>query len=142
MNLSAKTRYACIAVLELAVRHHEGTPVQIRKIAESHGIPWRFLVQILLQLKNAGLINSTRGASGGYQLAREPNEITLGDVINAVEGHTESPADLIDNPSAATRVLLRVWQSALDAMDATLASTTLADLAEEMHEPPDPMYYI
>ena len=68
MKLSAKTEYACIAMLELAARYDTGEPIRIRTIADEHDIPSRFLVQILLQLKGAGLVNSTRGASGGYQL--------------------------------------------------------------------------
>ena len=71
MNISAKTEYACVAVLELALNYGSGQPLQVRRIAEAHGIPSRFLVQILLQLKAAGLVSSTRGASGGYQLLRE-----------------------------------------------------------------------
>lgn len=142
MNLSAKTRYACIATLELAVRYHEGQPVQIRKISESHGIPWRFLVQILLQLKNAGLITSTRGASGGYQLAKAPESITLGDVMDVVEGSGEAVADGVESPTAATRVLLDTWQEAADAMHAILHSTSLAELTERMQDSQEPMYFI
>src|SRR6187455_699023 len=85
MLVSAKTEYACIAVLELAARHGSGEPVRIRDIAEAHGIPSRFLVQILLQLKSAGLVSSVRGAAGGYNLARDPEEITLLDVMTVVD---------------------------------------------------------
>ena len=74
MKFSAKTEYACLAVLELARAFDSDEPVRIRSIAEEHGIPSRFLVQILLQLKGAGLVNSTRGAAGGYQLAKPPGE--------------------------------------------------------------------
>ena len=63
MNISAKTEYACIAVLELALNYGSGDPVTIRAIAETHGIPSRFLVQILLQLKGTGIVGSTRGAA-------------------------------------------------------------------------------
>ena len=72
MNISAKTQYACLAMMELAAHYGSGTPVQIGVIAERHGIPSRFLVQILLQFKGAGLVSSTRGASGGYQLIKHP----------------------------------------------------------------------
>ena len=72
MKLFAKTEYACIAVLELALRYQSGQPVRIREIAETHGIPARFLVQILLQLKGAGIVVSTRGAGGGYQAQHSP----------------------------------------------------------------------
>ena len=64
MRISAKTEYACIAMLELASQYGSGTPVRIRRIAERHDVPPRFLVQILLQLKGAGLVTSVRGAAG------------------------------------------------------------------------------
>ena len=86
MKLSAKTEYACLAMLELAKEYDSGEPVQLRRIAAEHGIPARFLVQILLQLKGASLVASTRGAAGGYRLARPPQEITLADVIDVMEG--------------------------------------------------------
>ena len=86
MNLSAKTEYACLAMLELAKEYDSGEPLQLRCIAAEHGIPARFLVQILLQLKGASLVASTRGAAGGYRLARPPQEITLAEVIDVTEG--------------------------------------------------------
>src|SRR5947209_1425533 len=86
MKLSAKTEYACIAVLELARRFEAGEPVRIREIADEHGIPGRFLVQILLQLKGAGYVASTRGALGGYQLLKPPEKITLGEIMGVIEG--------------------------------------------------------
>src|SRR3989337_2589583 len=86
MNLSAKTEYACLAMLELAKEYDSGEPVQLRRIAAEHGIPARVLVQILLQVKGAARVASTRGAAGGYRLARSPQEITLADVIEVLEG--------------------------------------------------------
>ena len=82
VNISAKTEYACLAILELASSYGTGEPVRIRTIADTHGIPSRFLVQILLQLKGAGLVSSTRGAAGGYRLAKAPNRITLAEVMS------------------------------------------------------------
>ena len=76
MMFSAKAEYACLASLELAARYGDPKPVRLTDITEKHDIPPRFLVQILLQLKGAGLIASTRGASGGYQLARAPEKIS------------------------------------------------------------------
>jgi Rrf2 family protein len=78
VNLSARTQYACKAVLELALHFDSGQPVQLRKIADSHAIPSRFLVQILQQLKAAGLVASVRGAAGGYRLTKPPCEMSLG----------------------------------------------------------------
>ena len=70
MKISAKAEYACLALLALAQHGPDAPPLRIREISESHAIPERYLVQILLQLKGAGLVVSTRGASGGYRLAR------------------------------------------------------------------------
>ena len=110
MNLSAKTEYACIAVLELSLRHDNGEPVRIRSIAENHGIPSRFLVQILLQLKGAGLVSSTRGAAGGYQLAKPPSQITLENVMTVIEGRSpEIQSNADDTP--VTQALHRVWRT-------------------------------
>src|SRR3954453_12259131 len=86
MNLSAKNEYACLAMLQMAQEYDSDELLQIRRIADEQGIPSRFLVQILLQLKGAGLVASTRGAAGGYRLSRPPQEISLSDVIEAMEG--------------------------------------------------------
>src|SRR3954469_2522563 len=127
MNLSAKTEYACLAMLQLAAAYPNGDPLQIRRIADVHGIPSRFLVQILLQLKGAGLVVSTRGASGGYRLARPATSITLGAGLTAIEG-----------PDAAARQHLKPAAEALAAVGAhvraaeraVLDQTSIAQLAE------------
>src|SRR5262249_59816083 len=91
MRISAKAEYACVAMLELAANYHEPQPVRIKAIADAQGIPQRFLVQILLQLKTAGLVASVRGAAGGYQLARPPESISLAEVIAAIVERSLSP---------------------------------------------------
>src|SRR3954449_1891579 len=98
MRLSAKAQYACIAMLELAGTYPDPQLVQVKTIAETHGISQRFLVQILLQLKVHGLVRSIRGAAGGYQLARRPEAISLGDVIHAVT-EPEPPAATLETPA-------------------------------------------
>src|SRR5215831_2935849 len=85
MKVSAKAEYACVAMLELASSRSETQPVRVKAIADAHGIPLRFLVQILLQLKGADLVASTRGAAGGYHLTRTPEAISLADVINVID---------------------------------------------------------
>ena len=141
-NVSAKVEYACIAVLELATSYGSGQPVQIRRIADRQGIPSRFLVQILLQLKAAGLVNSTRGASGGYQLVRDPADLTLGHVMGLMEAQ---PTHLTSNASDLTpysRVLLEAWQEVANVQRDMLERTTLADLVNRVREQSDSMYYI
>ena len=142
MIVSAKTEYACIAVLELAARHGRGEPVRIREIADAHGIPSRFLVQILLQLKSAGLVHSIRGAAGGYQLAREPDEITLLDVMTVVDAQLGQAATSATRNTATTRVLQRAWKLVAAKERELLADVTFAALVERLKGAPEGMYYI
>src|SRR5438045_9435879 len=93
MRVAAKAEYACVALLELAGSHGNPQRVRVKAIADAHGIPLRFLVQILLQLKGAGLVASIRGAAGGYQLARAAGEISLADVINVTDRAPPPRAD-------------------------------------------------
>jgi Rrf2 family protein len=140
MKVYAKIEYACIAVLELAHSHrHE--PVRIRDIADRHGIPSRFLVQILLQLKGAGLVQSTRGAAGGYQLAKAPEEITLYDVMSVIEG--QEPINLATTSnSPVSRVLLKTWRQIDEQEREMLRAVTLADLVDRLKDEAEQMYYI
>ncbi len=134
MRISAKAEYACLAMLELAANHDESQPVRIKSIAEAHGIPQRFLVQILLQLKSAGLVTSTRGASGGYHLGRPPAEISLADVIAAID-RDSARSNPVGNPhSPAVQTLRAVWQEARAAEQRLLRSCTLAELARRMSQ--------
>lgn len=142
MNVSAKTEYACIAVLQLAISYGEQRPVRIREIAQAHGIPSRFLVQILLQLKGAGLVGSTRGASGGYQLIRDPAEITLGQVMRVIDGRAYEVASSAAVSTPSSRVLLAAWQQVADVQREMLDSVTFAELAERVRGQTDNMYYI
>jgi Rrf2 family protein len=141
MKVYAKTEYACIAVLELARSHDRDEPVRIRDIADRHGIPSRFLVQILLQLKGAGLVQSTRGAAGGYQLARSPDNITLGEVMGVIEGQ-ESINSATTHNSPVSRVLLSAWREIDEHQRDMLRSITFADLVDRLKDHAEQMYYI
>lgn len=141
MNLAAKTEYACLAALELAAHHESGEPVRIRDIADRHGIPARFLVQILLQLKGAGLVSSTRGAAGGYQLARSPEEISLGEVITVMEGRPSAPQSSATKQTPFVRTLLSIWRSAAESQYDLLDSYSLAQISERARGETE-MYYI
>jgi Rrf2 family protein len=142
MIASAKTEYACIAVLELAARHEQGEPVRIRDIADTHGVPSRFLVQILLQLKSAGLVQSIRGAAGGYQLAREPDSITLLDVMTVLDPQVGQAPASAARSTATTRALHRMWKAVATKERELLGKVTFADLVQQLKGAPEGMYYI
>lgn len=144
MKVSAKTEYACIAMMELAAQYGSGEPVRVRRIAERHGVPPRFLVQILLQLKGAGLVASVRGASGGYQLLKPPAEVSLGRVMEVIEGQTEeSEIKSAASPdSPAVKVLLQTWQDIVRTEREMLAKISLATLLEQAKEKEERMYFI
>ncbi len=125
MKISAKAEYACLAILALAKTRVEDPPLRIREISESYSIPERYLVQILLQLKGAGLVASTRGASGGYRLAKSPESISVGEVLTAIDG-PEPP--IRDRTEPGARALSVVWELVRAAERAVLDGTSVADL--------------
>jgi Rrf2 family protein len=143
MRISAKTEYACIAMLELASQFGTGEPVRIREIAERHGVPPRFLVQILLQLKGAGLVASVRGASGGYRLLNPPDDVSLGRVMEVVDGLPEDNLQSSAAPdSPAVRVLMQAWKEVSAMQHKMLDGITLADLLERAKAQGEQMYHI
>ena len=144
MKISAKTEYACIAMLELSSRYGSGEPVRIRKIAERHDVPPRFLVQILLQLKGAGLVASTRGAAGGYHLVKSPETVSLGEVMDVIEGSNngDGQTSSASPDSPAVKALMRAWQDVYQVEREMLHNITFADLLERVREQDERMYHI
>src|SRR5262249_8478778 len=132
MRISAKAEYACAAMLELAARFGNPHPLPISTIADSQGIPGRFLVQILLQLKTAGLVTSVRGTAGGYQLSRSPETITLAAIINAIDERTVMPSVALNkaNHTPTVEVLLSVWQEISAQEQRILERITLSELLQ------------
>ena len=96
MNISSRCEYACRAIVELALHEPAAQPYTVERIAESRHVPEKFLVHILLQLKRAGIVRSVRGARGGYLLARTPDDITLLDIVRAVDGPVLDPLPVKD----------------------------------------------
>ncbi|MDX1965103.1 MAG: Rrf2 family transcriptional regulator [Pirellulales bacterium] len=141
MKLFAKTEYACVAMMELAMAANRGEPLRIRDIATQQGIPARFLVQILLQLKGAGLVVSTRGAAGGYQLALPAEKITLWQVIQAVEGNDPVQSST-PHATPVNRVILNVWRELNEKEAQLLSALTIAKLVEKSQSEREEMYYI
>jgi Rrf2 family protein len=134
LQVSAKTDYALRAAAELARAATEETgPVKGEWISEAQGIPKKFMENILHDLKRAGIVRTRRGASGGYWLARPPEDIPLAEVIRAVEGplanvRGEWP-EAVEYPGAAES-LQEVWIAVRANLRAVLESVTLAHLAE------------
>lgn len=140
MKVSAKAQYACTAMIELAFSYSDSQLVRIKTISDNHSISSRFLVQILLQLKTAGLVVSTRGATGGYQLARSPEQITVADILGAVEDRGNDSPNSDSSPT--THVLSAIWQEVQEEEQRILKKHTLADLVRRLEEPSSPNYQI
>jgi Rrf2 family protein len=135
MKISAKAEYACIAMLALASNYNKAQAVRVKSIHEAHGIPQRFLVQILLQLKNAGLVHSLRGALGGYQLARPPDRISLADVINAMDREPTLRPTLMPLPaSSVVEAIHGVWHEIQAAEQRMLEKLTLAEMVRRTQQ--------
>ncbi len=133
MKISQKGLYALQAMMMLA-RHYNQGAIRIRDIAYEEELPEKFLELILLELKNARIVESARGAKGGYQLRRAPAEIRLSEIIRLIDGplapfgDAEQLRALIDR-DAEHRALYRVFLEVRDAAAKILESTTLADIA-------------
>ncbi len=128
--------------MQLAASYGTGEPVRVRAIAQTHGIPNHFLVQILLQLKGAGLVASTRGAAGGYQLVKDPAKITLADVMRVIEGGGAAIECNCNHETVQVRALLNVWNDVARVQREMLEGTTFLDLLEQTSGRSNPMYYI
>jgi Rrf2 family protein len=143
MKVSAKAEYACVAMLELAANGDSPQPLRVKTIADAHGIPLRFLVQILLQLKGAGLVASTRGAAGGYHLTREPDTISLADIINVIDRALPARSDGgPPSQSLAFSSLRSIWREVQLAEQQMLEQISLADLVRQTQESSSLSYQI
>ena len=131
MKVSAKADYAARAAAELATATE--SPVTADRIAEAQGIPSKFLETILLELKHAGIVRSQRGPDGGYTLARPPEDISLADVIRAVDGPLANVrGDRPENMEyrGAAEPLTDVWIAVRAALREILETTSLANLRD------------
>ena len=134
MKVSTRGDYASRALLSLTLHGGESGPTSVRDIAERTGLPQPYLEQILLALKGAGLVRSKRGVGGGYVLTRPPEEITLAQIVSAVDGpivvgdfgepHQNGACD-----HEGQCVLLAVWAGVSEQMRRELDGLTLADIA-------------
>jgi Rrf2 family protein len=135
MKLSTKGRYAMRAMLDLAQHYGEGL-VLLKDVARRQELSERYLEHLFLTLKAAGLVNSVRGARGGFQITRPPSEIKLIDVIRACEGQL-SVVECVNDPASCQRsarcATRDMWAELQMAMDGVLGSLTLQDMVERQH---------
>ena len=138
MRLSTRSRYSILALMDLAA-HAGEAPVLVREIAEREGISDRYLEQLLLPLKAAGMVRASRGTHGGFTLARDPGELNLKEIIRVTEGST-SFTECVDDPGICSRAdvcaLRDAWQEVTAAAEAVLASITIADLVARQAKKP------
>jgi Rrf2 family protein len=140
--LSQKAKYAMRATLLLAERWGEREPVSIREIAQGEGISLKFLETILVELRDAGIVESRRGRSGGYRLCRPPEEVSFSSVIRAIDGplapircasrhYFEPCADCQDIRNCSIRwVMIRARDALADALDHSTVAEALAQKVE------------
>jgi Rrf2 family protein len=132
MKISQKGLYALQAMMMLARHHHQGA-IKIREVAYEENLPEKFLELILLELKNARMVESVRGAKGGYQLRRDPADIRLSEIMRLIDGplapfgDAEQLRTLIDR-DVPHRALYQLFLDVRDAAANILENTTLADL--------------
>ncbi|MCT2537657.1 Rrf2 family transcriptional regulator [Aquibacillus koreensis] len=123
MKISTKGRYGLTIMIELAKKEGDG-PVSLKTIATENGLSEHYLEQLVAPLRNASLVKSIRGAYGGYILAKDPKEITAGDIIRILEGPI-TPVEGIEDEEPAKQEL---WKRIRDAVKNVLDTTTLDDL--------------
>ena len=140
---SAKSEYAVLAILALSLHSGQG-PLQVRAIAQKEKIPVRFLEQVMNHLKKRGFVESVRGPYGGYRLTKSPDQIRLGEVLQAIEG----PLVAIDAAERRQReslngangrgeksaILMEIWEAVSASLKEHLDSITFKELSERKKE--------
>jgi Rrf2 family protein len=130
MKISQKGLYALQAMMMLA-RHYRQGAIKIREIAYEENLPEKFLELILLELKNARIVESVRGAKGGYQLRRDPSEIRLSEIMRLIDGPLAPFGDAEQLRNLIDRALYQLFLDVRDAAANILENTSLADLIAE-----------
>ncbi len=134
MKISTKGRYAVRIMLDLAL-HNSGECIKVKEIAAREGISEKYLEQIIAVLNKGGYVHSVRGAQGGYRLAKEPVDCTVGQILRLTEGSLAPVACLEDGYGECARYdtceTLAVWQQLHQAIESVVDGVTLADLVEQ-----------
>ena len=137
MKLSVKVDYACRVLVQLARRHGHEELAHIEELAKAEAVPANYLVQILSELRNGGLILSRRGKQGGYALARPAAEISLFDIVSLIEGDVLELAGVIEGQSGKS--VAQAWRQVRAVLETKCREITLEKLAAKSGEE---MYYI
>lgn len=144
MKISTKGRYAVRVMLDLAL-NNSGECIKVKEIAGRQGISEKYLEQIIAVLNKAGYVKSVRGAQGGYRLARDPEEYTVGMVLRLTEGSLAPVACLEDDYGVCERCdtceTLQVWKDIYDAVNNVVDHVTIADLVAKHKQRTDAIDY-
>ncbi len=148
MRISAKGEYAALSILDLAEAYKTNEIRTLEEISKDNSIPHPFLVQILLELKRAGLVESKRGAGGGYRLARHPRDISLGEVIRLIDGPllpfkcSIEPADSGECVHQGNCVFTPVWHDVRNAIENLINGISFDELMRRQENMESQMYHI
>ncbi|OGP77655.1 MAG: hypothetical protein A2V86_06560 [Deltaproteobacteria bacterium RBG_16_49_23] len=147
MRISTKIRYGARAMLELASRYGEG-PVDLKEIAGKEDISLKYLEQVIIPLRTAGLVKSIRGSKGGYSLAKPPSEICLNDVVEILDGAIQL-LECLRDPKECRKadlcVTREIWKEASEAIHKIFSSVTFEEMVNRKREKEGktpPMYQI
>lgn len=134
MKLSTRGRYGLKAMFQLSLYYGDG-PISLKQIADEQKLSENYLEQLFSTLKKEGLLNSVRGAQGGYMLSRQPKEITVGQILRALEGNMAPSDCVIDDEHECSRedrcVTKLVWMKMKDSIDEVIDSITLQDMVDD-----------
>ncbi len=150
MRVSAKGEYAIQAILDLSKVYESNNVRTIDDIANEESIPQKFLVQILLELKRAGIVESKRGVGGGYRLARNPRDITLGEIIRIIDGPIlpfkcdAAANEYYDNSCVHKNncIMSPIWNDLRSAIETILDNITFEELLSKRMNKNAPVYHI
>ncbi|MGQ9843763.1 MAG: RrF2 family transcriptional regulator [Spirochaetota bacterium] len=136
MRLSKRSRYGVRMMFEFALKFNQG-PVYLKEVALNQGISFKYLSKLVIPLKSAGLLQSVRGANGGYMLAKHPSEITIRIIVEKLEGDV-SLVECTENPNVCKRnvdcVARTIWKKADEAIMQVLEEITLQDMVDEYNQ--------
>ena len=137
MILSTKGRYGLKIMYELALNYGEG-PMPLKEVAQRQQLSETYLEQLIAHLKKAGLVRSIRGAQGGYELTRKPEEISVGEIIRTLEGPLAPSECVVDDEPECTKaencVTRLIWEKIMEGINNVVDSITLNDMVNDYYK--------